>query len=338
MDRIGFGLGYDPQMTVRDMTRFVSDAEKRGFELAFFSETIMTLRDAITSHASFALATSKIKLGCTQIVRLRTPLVIAQTFATLDELSGGRMVLSLGACTESHQRKHGLPLQNPAQSLREHTMLVREYWAKAGRERVEFSGQTIQVSGEGLMIQPLRTTIPIWIAGTSRTGLKIAGELGDAILINATVSPEYTRNAIEIVKKSAEKARRDPTKIDVPGIIVCAVSDNKKEAVNAVRKELASKFDPLQVDFAVRPRMKVGESIITEELIEKLLQSYRIGGTQKLMQDIPETVINELTAVGTAQEVRNRVEEYRKAGIQLPIIRPANSQVVKATLDAFSQI
>jgi len=336
MDRVGFGLGYASEMTVRDMLQYVLDAEKRGFELAFFSETIMTLRDAITSHSSFALSTSKIKLGCTQIVRLRTPLVIAQTFATLDELSGGRMVLSLGACTESHQKKHGLPLQNPALTLKEHTMLIREYWASAGGGKVDFNGQTIQVSGDGLMIKPLRSRIPIWMAATSSTGLKIAGELGDAILINATVSTEYTKNAIAIVKKAAEKAGRDASKIEVPGLIVAAVADSKKEAMNAVRKELASKFDPLQVDFAVRPRMRVGESVVTEELIKNLLDSYRIGGTQKLMQDIPETVINELTAVGTARDVQGRIEEYRKAGIQLPIIRPANSKVVKATLDAVS--
>lgn len=333
MERVGFGLGYASEMKVRDMVQFVVDAEKRGFELAFFSETIMTLRDAITSHSAFALSTSKIKLGCTQIVRLRTPLVLAQTFATLDELSAGRMVLSLGACTESHQKKNGLPLQNPAQSLRDHTKLIRHYWANPDK-KIEYNGETIQVTGGGLAFKPLREKIPIWTAATSATGLKIAGELGDGILINATVSPEYAKNAIAIVRKSAEKAGRNSSTIEVPGLIVSAVTDNKKDAMNAVRKELASKFDPLQVDFAVRPRMRVGESCITEELISKLLESHRIGGTEKLMADIPENVINELTAVGTARDVQNKIEEYLQAGIQLPIIRPANSRVVKATLDA----
>jgi alkanesulfonate monooxygenase SsuD/methylene tetrahydromethanopterin reductase-like flavin-dependent oxidoreductase (luciferase family) len=331
IQRVGFGFGYEPEMTARDMLQWVIELEKRDFELAFFSETIQSLRDAISTHAVFAINTSRIKLGCTQIVRLRTPLLMAQTFASLDELSHGRMVLSLGACTNSHARKNGLPPQNPAQTLREHTRLIRQYWTNAGGD-VNFSGDTIQVSGEGLSIRPRRPKIPIWIAATSKTGLQIAGELGDGVLLNATTSPEYTRNAVEIVRKAATKAGRDPDELQVAGIIVAAVSDGK--SYDDVRKELASKFVPLQVDFAVRPRMRVGEPYVTEELIEKLLKSYQEGGVEKLMRDIPDSVILGLTAVGKPGEVQERIEEYRKAGIQLPIVRPANSKVVKATLDA----
>jgi len=75
--RVAIGLGYSAEMTVRDMLRLVLDVEKRGFELAFFSETIMTLRDAVSAQAAFAVNTPKIKLGCTQVVCLRTPLVVA---------------------------------------------------------------------------------------------------------------------------------------------------------------------------------------------------------------------------------------------------------------------
>jgi len=331
IQRVGFGLGYEPEMTARDMLQWVIEVEKRNFELAFFSETIQTLRDAISTHAAFAINTSRIKLGCTQIVRLRTPLVMTQTFASLDEISNGRMVLSLGACTDSHSRKNGLPLQNPAKSLREHTHLIREYWTHAGGD-VNFTGETIQVSGEGLSIRPRRPKIPIWIAATSKTGLQIAGQIGDGVLLNATTSPEYTRNALEIVRKAATKAGRDPEKLEIAGIVVAAVTDGK--SYDDVRKEIASKFVPLQVDFAVRPRMRVGEPYVTEELIEKLLKSHKEGGVEKLMRDIPDSVILGLTAVGNAREVRERIDEYRKAGIQLPIVRPANAKVVKATLDA----
>jgi len=319
-------------MTIRDMLPLVSDAEKKGFEIAFFSETSLTFRDAISSHSAFALNTSKIKLGCTQVVRLRTPLVIAQTFATLDELSNRRIILSLGACTNSHARKHGLHPQNPAQVLREHTAVIRQYWKNA-MGSVNFEGETIRVEGEGLGFGTMRQ-IPIWIAATSNTGLKIAGEIGDGVLLNATTSPEYVRNAVRIVQKAAKDAGRDCEKIEIAGIIVSAVSDNESEAVKSVRWELASKFAPLQVDFAIRPRLRVGEPCINEQLIDNLLASYKQGGTEKLSQDIPDAVIHELTAVGTAMEVRKRIDTYRDMGIRLPIVRPANQKVSRATLDA----
>jgi 5,10-methylenetetrahydromethanopterin reductase len=334
-DRVAIGLGYSPDMTVRDMLRLVLDAEKRDFELAFFSETIMTLRDAVSAQAAFAMNTSKIKLGCTQVVRLRTPLVAAQTFATLDELSDGRMILSLGACTDSHINKNGLEPQNPAQSLREHTSLIREYWANAPND-ITFNGETIRVKGGGLSFKLRRQRIPIWIAATSSTGLKIAGEIGDGVLINSNASPDYVRNALEIVRKSAENFGRDPKQIETAGIIVSAVSDDGTGALDAVRPDLASKFTPLQVDFAIRPRLRVGEPAIDERLIRALSKEYTKGGVQRLARNIPESVIRKLTAVGKAGEVQDKIKTYREAGLQLPIIRPANQKVAKETLDTVS--
>ena len=72
--------------------------------MGFFSETIELMRDSVTSLAAIGLATEKLIMGSTQIVRLRSPVVMAQSLATLDELTGGRMTLAPGACTKSHSR------------------------------------------------------------------------------------------------------------------------------------------------------------------------------------------------------------------------------------------
>lgn len=332
MDRVGLGLGYSPELTVNDMSKWVVEAERKGFELTFFSETIMTMRDAITSLSAFSVRTQKMKFGCTQILRIRTPLVIAQTFTSLNEISGGRVLLSVGACTDSHARKHGLPLMNPAKVLREHAILIKKYWAG---ETVDFKGETIEVAGEGLAIRP-KSKIPLLFASTSTIGLRIAGEVGDGVVVNATTSPEYAHNALAVVRQSAEASGRSFADFIVTGLVVSGVTDGTKEAENALRWELASKFDPLQVDFAVRPRIRVGEPVVTEALIQKLSESYRIGGKEKLAQDIPEEVIRSLTAYGTAREVRDRIEDYRKAGVQLPIVRPASSKLMKSVMDAVS--
>jgi len=241
-------------------------------------------------------------------------------------------VLSVGACTASHARKHGLPPQDPAKVLREHALLIKEYWAK---DKVSFKGETIEVEGDGLAIRP-KSKIPLLLAATSKTGLTIAGEVSDGVVVNATVSPEYAANALQIVKGATARANRDYNEFFIPGLVVSGVSDGSKDAENALRWELASKFDPLQVDFAVRPRMRVGEPCITEELLQNLAESYRVGGKEKLARDIPLSVVRALTAFGTPREVRDRVEDYRKAGIQVPVVRPASSSQMKPVMDVFS--
>jgi 5,10-methylenetetrahydromethanopterin reductase len=329
--KIGLGLGYDAELTIQDMIAWVKEAEKRGFDLVFFSETIFTLRDAISCLSAFSLSTSKIQLGCTQIVRTRTPLVMAQTFATLDELSNKRIFASLGACSKSHCKKNGLEYVNAAECLKEYIIVIKKLLA--GGE-VTYSGSTIKIENSKIGFQPLRPDLPIFVAATSRKGLEIAGMYGDGVLLNASSSVEYCKNAIRIMRESAEKAGRNPDNLFIAGLVVASVADNKAEAMKHARYEVASKLTPLAVDFAMRPRLGVGEPLLTEELIDRLLKSYSVGGFEKLMMDIPEEVVLGFTACGTAEEVRERIEEYRKVGVQLPIVRPVDKFVFKSTFNA----
>ena len=120
MTRVGFALGYGKFSNVRETAKLMREAEERGFEMSFFSETIEIMRDSVSALTAIGLATDRMTLGATQIVRLRSPIVMAQTLATLDELTGGRMTLAPGACTKTHARVHGIdPSVSPIDSLRE---------------------------------------------------------------------------------------------------------------------------------------------------------------------------------------------------------------------------
>src|SRR5262245_59046622 len=171
VDKVGLATGYDPSMSVREMAEVARQAESRGFDMAFFSEALLCNRDSVTAMAAFGLATSRIALGCTQVVRLRSPVVMAQTLASLDELTGGRLVLAPGACTEKHARRHGLAPITPALTLREWVETTRRLLAG---ERVTYSGMGLDLEGAVLNWKPRRPHIPFWIAALSRTGLKVA--------------------------------------------------------------------------------------------------------------------------------------------------------------------
>ena len=87
MARVGFALGYGKFTNVREIATLMQQAEERGYEMAFFSETIELMRDSVTSLAAIGLATQRLILGTTQIVRLRSAVCMAQTLATLDQFT-----------------------------------------------------------------------------------------------------------------------------------------------------------------------------------------------------------------------------------------------------------
>ncbi|MGH8914859.1 MAG: LLM class flavin-dependent oxidoreductase, partial [Acidimicrobiia bacterium] len=118
MEGVGFATGYDPDMTITEMAEWMRRAEEHGFVVGFFSETIELMRDSVTALAAIGQATEKMSLGCTQTVRLRNPLVTAQTLASLDELTGGRIFLAPGACTNTHANRYGIPEVSPPLALR----------------------------------------------------------------------------------------------------------------------------------------------------------------------------------------------------------------------------
>lgn len=332
--RVGFATGYDARLSVRDMTDWMRRADDLGYEIGFFSETIELMRDSVTSLASFAMETRNLTIGCTQIVRLRSPLVMAQTAVTLDELSGGRLILSPGACTNTHARRYGLPEADPARALREWIAVMR---GVISGEKTTFIGETITIENAELGWAPLRTEIPFWIPATSRTGLRLAGQIGDGVLLNAICSPEYTANALKIVREAAEEAGRDWETFEVAQLINCSIEDDRQTAIDAIRWEVASKFDPIQLPFIAGPKMRVGEPYIHLEDIPKFKAAWEEGGKEALIRAIPDSYVTGMTASGTPDEVLARVEQFREAGVKLPILRPAAAHQTQRLLYLFGQ-
>jgi 5,10-methylenetetrahydromethanopterin reductase len=333
LDRIGFATGYDARLSNEDMAHWMREAERRGYEMGFFSETIELNRDSVSALATFALATEEMTLGCTQIVRLRSPLVMAQTLASLDELSGGRMMLSPGACTRTHAIRNGLEHVSPPKALREYVEAIRLILTV---ERVSYHGEVVDFTDVQLGWTPVRTEIPMCLPATSATGLRLAGQIGDGVVLNAICSPEYTRNALAIIREAAEEAGRDWSKFEVTQLINCSVEDDHDTAVQAIKWEVASKFDPIQLPFIAGPKMRVGEPYIHAEDIPRFEEAWQRGGKEALIAAVPDSYVEGMTASGTPDEVATRVQQYREAGVQLPILRPAAAHQTERLLDLFA--
>lgn len=337
MARTGFALGYGKFTNAREIASLMQQAEERGYEMGFFSETIELMRDSVTSLAAIGLATKRLILGSTQIVRLRGPIVMAQTLATLDELTGGRMTLAPGACTKSHTRVHSL---DP--NLTVSPALVLKEWVESMRllltgEKVSYHGQVVNFDHVGLAWKSVRNYIPLYIPATSRTGLHLAGQIGDGVVLNAVCSPEYTVNALKIAREAAETAGRDWSKFEVAQLINCSIEDDHKKALDEIRWEVATKLDPIQLPFIAGPKMRVGEPYIRKEDIPIFEKAYAKGGMEALIKAVPDSYVEGMTASGTPDEVKKRVQQYRDAGVKLPLLRPAAMHQTQRLLDLFAQ-
>lgn len=333
MKRIGFATGYDPTLTIPEMTHWIQEAEQRGFELGFFSETIALMRDSVSAVATFASATSEIRLGFTQIVRLRSPVVMAQTLATLDELSNGRIVLAPGACTRSHAQTHALKHIDPVLTLTEWTAALRQMLTQ---EVTTFHGETVKVEGIRFEWRQDQRRVPFWNAATSKTGLRLAAKIADGVVLNAATSPEYSANAVQILRQGVEQEGKDWGEFEVAQLINCSVDDDRERALDAIRWEIASKLHPRQAPFNVGPRIRVGEPYIREDDLPVFEQAFSRDGMQGLIAAIPDSYVEGLTASGTPEEVLDRVEQYRAAGVKLPILRPAARGQTQRLLELFS--
>src|SRR5262245_37168318 len=334
MNKTGFATGYDPSMTVRDMAEIARQAEGRGYHMAFFSEALLCNRDSVTALTALGLATTRIALGATQVVRLRSPVVMAQTLASLDELTGGRIVLAPGACTDKHARRHGLVPITPALALREWVESVRLLLAGG---KVSYTGQSVELDQAGLNWTPRRWSIPMWLASISRTGLRLAGQIADGVVLDAHTSPEYAQNAIRILKDAVKEAGRDWGAFEVAQIIPCSIEDTHDDAVDAVRWEAASRFESPNFPAETERRLRVGEPGVDREDFPMLMNALTTGGKAAVARALPASLIEKTTACGTPDEVLARVARYRRAGVTFPLMRPQARHQAPRVLALFAK-
>src|SRR5262249_61067555 len=150
--------------------------------------------------------------------------------------------------------------------------------------------------------------IPFWFAAMSRTGLRLAGQLADGVLLDAHASPEYVADAVAVVKDAAREAGRDWAGFEVAQIIPCSVEDAHDEAVEAVRWEAASRFESSNFQAETERRLRVGEPAIDPADFPMLREALAQGRKAGVAQALPPRPIGNTTAPGQPGEGVGPVE------------------------------
>jgi len=299
-------------MSPQEIVECVKVAEQLGYESAWVAEGHGG--DQFSVLTACAMATERIKLGTSiTSVFVRTPGTIAMAAASVDYFSNGRFILGVGSSHKVQvEPEHGLEFTKPVQRLRECVDIVRAILEDSD---VNYHGEVYDIDRFDLWFQPLRKEIPVYVAAVFPRMLEICGEIGQgAILTWCTL--DHAAEAAAAVGLGARNAGRDPADVDVASLLPCAVSDDREAARNLMRMPIASYAGRFP-----RYRKLMIDAGFPEE-IEDVRVAWQEGRTQEALGLVPGGLIDKIGLVGTAEEVRGKLAEYRKAGISLPIVSP----------------
>lgn len=310
MERVG--VGFSGGMSPQDIVECVKLAEELGYESAWVAEGHGG--DQFSVLTACALATEKIKLGTSiTSVFVRTAPTIAMAAASVDYFSNGRFILGMGTSHKVQvEPEHGLEFTKPVQRLRECVDIVRGILKDSD---VNYHGEIYDIDRFDLWFEPLRKEIPIYVAAVFPKMLEICGEISQgAILTWCTL--DHAELAAWHVGIGARNAGRVPGDVEVASLLPCAVSDNRESARDLMRQPIASYAGRFP-----RYRKLMVDAGFPDE-IEKVRVAWQAGNIQESLNLVPGALIDKIGLVGTADEVQEKLADYRKAGITLPIVSP----------------
>lgn len=318
--------------SIRDAIDYVRYAESRGFEAVWQAESRL-VRDAIVPMAAFAATTERIKIGSGVINNwTRNAALIATTFSTLDDLAPGRILCGLGVWWEPLASKVGVERRKPVQAMRETVEVVRRLLRM---EKVTFKGEFVRV--EDIEIDIVHgdrspKNVSIYIGATGMKMMELSGEISDGVLLNYLVSPAYNREAMTALKAGAERAGRSIDGIDRPQLIVCSLDKDRAKALDNAR-ELVTQY------LGQQPHI-MKASGVSQDLLDRIgrvmtwpAEEHQIREAMRL---VPDEVVQLITASGTPDECRAKVQEYIDAGCTCPVLYPLGDDV-RAMIDAFAE-
>jgi 5,10-methylenetetrahydromethanopterin reductase len=285
--------------TFREM---VAEIEAMGFVHLWLTDSSLHARNSYAYLTLAAMTSERLLLG-TAVTNPRTrhPAITAAAAATVDELSGGRMILGIGAGDRPLQAL-GLKASSVA-SLKASIEAIRRLW----------SGEHVSVSDVGFTLDDAhlrfaaRPDIPVFISASGPRMLELAGEIADGVILLVGLFPEALAWALEQVDRGAEKAGRPRPHVAV--FAYGAIDDDEAGALESARS-IAAWF-PQTAPFICEL------AGLDPALIQDVRARYAGGEFQEAAAAarlLPEDFVRKVALAGNAERARSRIEAVREAG------------------------
>jgi alkanesulfonate monooxygenase SsuD/methylene tetrahydromethanopterin reductase-like flavin-dependent oxidoreductase (luciferase family) len=301
----------------KEIIKRIQIAEEVGVETVFSAETWG--RDQFSLLTQIALSTSKIKFG-TGIAPVfgRSPAVLAMTAATLDELSGGRMVLGLGTSgARVIEHWHGEKFSKPIQRTREYVEIINMILSG---EKVFYDGEIFKLQrGFKLLFDPVRKHIPIYVASISPKSMLSLATAADGWMPIYWPKSKF-KEGKEMISKSAQESGRPANAVEcVASLTVVINPDIEKAKVQAAGP--ISWYVTNMGDFYHEMLSRNG---FPEEVarMRKVAEEFRPMPFQTNPQPWRpgDRMLDETAIYGDLETVAAGLEERRQLGVDLPSI------------------
>jgi F420-dependent oxidoreductase-like protein len=316
--KLGVHIGYwGMGLSSADQLAIVKEAERLGYDSVWAAEAYGS--DTATVLAWLAGQTAKIRLGA-GIFQMpgRSPAMTAMTAATIDQLSGGRMICGIGSSgPQVAEGWHGQRFAKQLQRTREYVAVVRMALA---RERVEFHGETLELplpDGPGkalkLTISPVQERIPIYLAAIGPKNTALAGEIADG-WIPTLFSPEHVSELRPLLEEGAARSGKSLEDFDIAPTVNVFVTDDLQSGRDAMRPFIALYVGGMgsrDQNFYNKVVQRYG----FHEAAGTIQQLYLEGKREEAMAAIPDALIDTVSLCGPKDVVRERLAVYRDAGV-----------------------
>ena len=308
----GIGIAFSGGPNPAEIVDLVVLAESLGYTSAWVAEGHGGDQFAIL--AACAMRTSRIRLGTSiSSVFVRTAPTIAMAASSVADLSGGRFVLGLGSSHKVQvEPEHGVVYGKPLTRTRETVGIVRDLIRDG---RVQFEGDTIRIENFDLWYTPRHPKVPIYLAAVFPQGIALAGEIADGVIL--TRSTLDTAPAVRSqIGEATKRAGRDGGRFEITSLLPTAVGDTHEGALATLRPGVA-----LYAGFFPRYNKLLASHGFASEAAA-IAAAGAAGDRAAAEGAVSDAMIEATSIVGTPAQCRDRIEAYRRSGVDEPILSP----------------
>jgi F420-dependent oxidoreductase-like protein len=325
--RLGLHIGYwGLGLTAAQQLELVQEAERLGYDSVWTAEAYGS--DAVTILGWLAGQTERIRIG-SAIMQMpgRSPAMTAMTAATLDQLSGGRMLLGIGSSgPQVAEGWHGQRFARQLRRTREYVEVVR---LALSRERLEYHGETIELplpDGPGkplkLTIAPVQERIPVYIAAIGPKNTVLTAEIADG-WIPILFSPQHVAEFRPLLEEGFARAGggKGFDAFDIAPTVNVRVDADREAARDAMRPYVA-----LYVGGMGSRKQNFYNQLVQrygfEDAAREVQELYLSGRPGEAAAALPGELIDAVSLVGPPDVVRERLDVFRAAGVGTLMVAP----------------
>jgi alkanesulfonate monooxygenase SsuD/methylene tetrahydromethanopterin reductase-like flavin-dependent oxidoreductase (luciferase family) len=312
-----------------DATRKISlEAENLGFEYLWITEAWGL--EALSTIGYLLGLTQRIKIG-TGILNVysRSAALIGMACATLEQISPGRFVLGLGSSGKSLvQDWHGMKFEYPLQRTKEYVEVIKRV---ARGESVDYSGEVLKLSRFKLYSNPLDTDLKIYLGAIGERNLRLSGSIANGAIV--TMYPiSKLQYAVDLICGTDGSGTKKNLVFAYFPAAVTRSDAETKAARRAIARNISFYVSSMGPYYA-KNLSKLG----FDQSVKKILDAYASGGSKRAAEAVDEKFMDELSLVGTEEEVRAKISRMPSGVVPVVAIDQSSAENI-SMLRAFEPL